>query len=139
MHPRDHLIAAGLALVPLARRGWSRPALALFTATSVLLNVDHYVAYTWKTGDLSLWRAYQFHQKTAPRTHWGVQLGAPALVMDRRRPLHALAPIAAVIVAARWWPVLLPAALGAGFHRLQDFLWGCARVPVERSPADENA
>ena len=132
MHPRDHLIATAVALVPLGRRGWSRPALALFAATSVLLDVDHYVAYVWQTGDLSLWRAYRHHQETARRTHWGLRLGVPALMVDQRRPLHALAPIAVAAVAAARWPVLLPAALGAVFHRLQDFLWGCVRVPVKR-------
>ena len=123
-------MAAAVALVPLARRGWSRPALALFAATSVLLDVDHYVAYVWKTGDLSLWRAYRHHQKPAASSHWGLRLGRPALMVDHRRPLHALAPLAVAAVAAARWPVLFPAAAGAGFHRLQDFLWGCVRVPV---------
>ena len=130
MYPLHHLAATSAALVPLARRGWRRPALALFAASSVLIDVDHYLSYVWETGDLSFWRAYRHHRERARRSRWGVRLRASALVVDRRGPFHAVAPIALALVAAARWPVLLPAALGAVFHRLQDFFWECIRVPL---------
>jgi hypothetical protein len=130
MYPTHHAAAAIAAAAPLARRGWTRPALAAFALAAVLIDVDHYLSYACARGDLSLWRAYRYHRAREQRSRWGLRRPTPALLVDPRRPFHAVAVLAALLLAARRWPGLRPLALGALFHRLLDLGWECVRVPV---------
>jgi hypothetical protein len=136
MYPTHHAAAAVAATAPLARRGWTRPALAVFALTAVLIDVDHYLSYAWSTGDLSLPRAYRFHKTLEKRSRWGVRLPRVSWLVEPRRPFHAVAVLAALFVAAWRWPLLRPLAAGMLFHRLQDLLWECIRVPMHAAHAE---
>jgi hypothetical protein len=96
---------------------------ALFAATAVLIDVDHYVSYGLRTGDLSLERAYTYHHARAAKGGWGFRPHWPAVVYEAQRPLHALLMLLVLCLAAVRWPALVPVAGGAVFHRLLDYLW----------------
>ena len=84
----------------LRRVGWSWGAIGAFAAGAVLLDVDHYLAAVWRTGDLSLTRAYRQHPQrstSAPRSgfrfrfrFWG----------GYDRPFHSVPALAVVALAA---------------------------------------
>lgn len=134
MYPTQHAAAALGVVVPLLGRRWPRSALAVFAASAVLIDVDHYVSYVWATGDLSLPNAYHYHCGRAVRSRWGLRLRWPVQVAEPHRPFHTLAVLSCLVLAARRWPHLWPVAWGALFHRLQDWCWDCTRLPL-REPA----
>ncbi len=116
--------------VPLRARGVSWKAVAQFSAGSVLIDGDHYVAYVIRTGDLHVRRAYLFHRNRVKRdeARFALNLHVPRLLPGRNRPAHALAVMAALAVLAVRFPALRPGVAGILFHRLQDYMWESARV-----------
>ena len=133
MLPTHHLAAAVACTLPLASRGWGLTALAGFSATAVLIDVDHYFSYIWHTGDLSLRRAYLYHRGNLGRWRWRPRFRRPALLIEPHRPFHPMAALACLCALAVRWPALAPIAWGALFHRLLDFVWQCAVVPERAS------
>jgi hypothetical protein len=126
--PKYHAFAAAAAAPLLVRLGWRPRAVAAFTAAAVLIDADHYLGYIWKTGDLSLARAYAYY-----RTRYHVprsfrfrlrRLLRPNLGVEQGRFLHSAPAIAAVFLVAWRWPALRPVAWGLLFHRLQDEAYG---------------
>ena len=125
MLPSHHAASAVLAGVALRRAGWGWPAVASFAAGAVLIDVDHYLAYAWESGDLSLYRAYWNHRGTLRLRHasrlafrwvfpfWG----------GYNRPFHAVPALAALCLAAGTNAGLRPLALGVALHRFLDLLW----------------
>lgn len=109
-------------------------ALTQFAAGAVFLDADHYGSYVWRTGDLSLRRAYTFHRGRVPRdeARFALNLHVPRLLPGRNRPAHALVVTAAIGFLAATVPALRPVMLGALFHRVQDYLWESARVSAHR-------
>jgi hypothetical protein len=123
MYPTQHVALTAVATVPLFRRGWRWPAVAAFAATAVLIDVDHYVSYVLRTADLSLGQAYAYHHAHAAKGVRGVRPHWPAIVYEPQRPLHTVLTLFVLCLAASRWPVLVPVAGGALFHRLLDYLW----------------
>jgi hypothetical protein len=130
VYPTHHAIVTAIALVPLRASGVSWGALAQFAAGSILLDADHYAAYAWRTGDLSVHRAYSFHRGRVKRdeARFALNLHVPRLLPGRNRPAHAVVVIAGIALVAALVPSLRPVLLGALFHRLQDYAWESARV-----------
>ena len=125
MLPQYHALGAVLAAGPLARWGWSRLAIAGFAGAAVFVDVDHYLAYVWQTGDLSLRRAYAYHRQRYRRPRrWRWRPRWPVLGFQQGRAFHALPVLLVLFLLARRWPVLAPAAWGILLHRLQDEAWG---------------
>lgn len=129
MLPSHHAASAVTAGVVLRRLGWSWGAVGLFAAGAVLLDVDHYLAAVWRTGDLSLARAYREHPRGARRVE-GARRRADSGFRFRlrfwggyNRPLHSVPALATLGVVA--WAVagLRPLALGVALHRALDYVW----------------
>jgi hypothetical protein len=129
MYPTQHVVLTAVATVPLFRRGWRWPAVALFAATAVLIDVDHYASYALRTGDLSLEQAYAYHHARATKGGRGFRPHWPAMVYEAQRPLHTLLTLLVLCLAALRWPVIAPVAAGAVFHRLLDYLWDLTSAP----------
>ena len=116
--------------VPLRAAGVSWSDIAQFSAGSVLIDADHYVAYVARTGDLHPRRAYLFHRNRVKRdaARFALNLHVPRLLPGRNRPAHSLAVLGAAAAAAALVPALRPVVAGVLFHRLQDYLWESSRV-----------
>ncbi|MGH2367255.1 MAG: hypothetical protein ACRDI2_03570, partial [Chloroflexota bacterium] len=125
MLPSHHMAATVALALPLAKRGWGLPALAAFGAAAVLIDVDHYLSYAWRTGDLSPWRAYAWHRGQVGKWRWQLRLRRPALLIEPHRPFHPIVALALLCLLATRWPVLGPIACGAVFHRFLDYVWQC--------------
>jgi len=130
VYPRHHALATAVAVVPLRLAGVSWWEVAQFAAGSVLIDADHYVAYAWRTGDLSLVRAYRFHQGRVKRdeARFGLNAHVPRVLPGKNRPAHALVVLAGLGLVALVVPPLRPVVGGILFHRLQDYAWESARV-----------
>jgi hypothetical protein len=136
--PKYHALAAGAAVVPLARAGWRPLDLALFLAGAVLIDGDHYLGYVWETGDCSFARAYAYHAKRYHRPkRYGLNLRRPYLGVDPARALHSAPAIAAAFLVAWLLPPLRPLAWGLLFHRIQDELYGAVILPESIPPFEK--
>ncbi|MBI3972807.1 MAG: hypothetical protein HY332_16140 [Chloroflexi bacterium] len=125
MLPKYHMLAAAAAAVPLARKGWSSAALAGFVAGAVLIDADHYLGYAWKTGDVSLVRAYRYHHRLYRRPRrWRFRARRPVLSVHLMRAFHSAPVLVLAFAFSCLWPAVRPIAWGALFHRIQDELWG---------------
>ena len=136
MYPTQHAAATVLAILPLARGGWRGRDLVGFAAGAVLVDADHYLSYALRKGDPSLERAYCYHRERAGGDRgqkWALRPHVPPLLVDRQRPLHALAALGCLALAAWPWPALRPIAWGVAFHRLLDYAWESVRVPARRA------
>ena len=135
MYPTQHAAVTALSAVPLRAAGVGWRTLGLFAAGAVLLDVDHYVSYAWRTGDLSLPNAYRYHRDRMQRgkARLGLNLHLPPLWPGSSRPFHAVSLLAALCLLAWAAPALRPAAAGALYHRLQDYLYESARVSTKPS------
>ncbi|CAA9287827.1 MAG: hypothetical protein AVDCRST_MAG77-4452 [uncultured Chloroflexi bacterium] len=122
MYPTQHAAITAITALPLRRRGWNWTELSLFAAGAVLIDVDHYLSYAVREGDWSLPRAYRWHiRRVPPMDRRRPHLYLPPLLWDQYRWFHAIVPLALLALAARLWPPLRPLALGALYHRLQDY------------------
>ncbi len=125
MLPSHHALAAVAVAVPLRLSGWKLSDLALFGAGAVLIDVDHYISYAWRTGDFSLLRAYRHHRlkfHNSPVRRLALAWHFP-FWGGYGRPFHAIPVLALLGVAAARWPWLRPLAWGVLHHRLTDWLW----------------
>lgn len=133
MLPSHHALAATLAAVPLARRGWPALHLAAFWSGAVLIDVDHYLSYALREGDWSLRNAYRFHRgRVPPFRRWGFRPRAPSLWAEAHRPFHPLAVLAAAFALGARWPLVRALAWGMILHRATDYLYesiGRAQAP----------
>jgi hypothetical protein len=130
VYPTYHALATALVALPLRASGVSWGAIAQFSAGSVLIDGDHYLAYVAHTGDLHLRRAYLFHRNRVKRdeARFAPNLHVPRLLPGRNRPAHAMVVMAALAGIAVRFPVLRPVVAGILFHRLQDYVWEASRV-----------
>lgn len=124
-----HALAAAVAGVALSRRRWDRAAYVAFVAAAVLIDVDHYLAYVWKTGDWSPGRAIAYHRSRYVPFQWRLRPRWPRLGFEEDRLFHAAPVLLALFALGRRWPALSPVACGVLFHRVQDELWGWVTRP----------
>ena len=134
MYPSQHAALTALTTLPLRAAGFRWPALALFTAGAVLIDVDHYLSYAWREGDFSLVNAYRFHRGRIPRgtARPGVNLHLPPLWPGKNRPFHAVSVLVVLCLCAWAAPALRPLAAGALYHRLQDYVYESASITEDR-------
>jgi hypothetical protein len=134
MYPTQHAAVTAISTLPLRAVGFGWRTLSLFTAGAVLIDVDHYLSYAWRTGDFSVPNAYRYHRNRLRRgeARLGPNLHFPALWPGPNRPFHAVSLLAAFCFLAWAAPALRPIAAGALYHRLQDYLYESSRAGVER-------
>lgn len=123
MYPAHHAASAVVAGAALRGAGWSWGAISAFAAGAVLLDVDHYVMAVWRTGDLSLTRAYREHPRRSTRVRRpGFRVHFP-FWGGYNRPLHSVPVLAGLALGAWRAPALRPLAAGVVLHRVLDVAW----------------
>jgi hypothetical protein len=134
MYPTQHAAVTAISTLPLRAAGFGWRPLGLFTAGAVLIDVDHYLSYVWKTGDFSLLNAYQYHRHRMQRgaARLGLNFQLPSLWPRASRPFHAVSVLVGFCLLAWLVPALRPIAAGAIYHRLQDYLYESTRVGTGR-------
>jgi hypothetical protein len=140
VYPSQHASLTALAVIPLRHRGWSSLDLGLFAAGAVLIDVDHYLTFAWRTGNWSLIAAHRWYcDRVPPVVRGRPELHVPVLVFDRYRPFHAPVLLFLFWLITQIVPPLRfirPVAIGTLFHRACDYsvetLEHRPGIPVEK-------
>ena len=103
--------AASLFLLPF----WNWTQLLLFSAGSVLIDVDHYLLYVWRRKRLGIADMFEYHQELFTRRASIPYAGICIF--------HTVDFFALCLVLALWFPLLWYLLAGLVFHFLLDVLF----------------